>query len=319
MSIFNLFLLAFLIKSCACSAGDHSPYFQKCLEKCSIQNCTDDGMEFTNGYKQPFYLYLTRWTCDDECEYECMWKTVDAFHERNWRTPQFYGKWPFIRFLGIQEPASTAFSILNFFVNFKMIRQFDREVKSDSPLYMLWHVFCLVNLNAWFWSTVFHTRDNPLTELFDYSCAFSIVLMTCFCMVVRILRNKVPRFIMTTITVFFIAFFINHVAYLRMTKIDYTYNMQVNLLVGSFTGICWFIWCYWNKNRQPYVWKCAIFVALTGVATLLEIVDRPPIFYILDFHSLWHFVTAFLIILFYSFAIDDCNYLRKIEVEKKRD
>lgn len=32
------------------------------------------------------------WECTDQCQYECMWKTVDAFKGRNWEIPQFFGK-----------------------------------------------------------------------------------------------------------------------------------------------------------------------------------------------------------------------------------
>lgn len=35
---------------------------------------------------------LVRWTCRDECSYECMWQAKDAFLDRGWRTPQFFGK-----------------------------------------------------------------------------------------------------------------------------------------------------------------------------------------------------------------------------------
>lgn len=50
-----------------------------------------DGFHFRND-EPPIYLSLLQWSCEDECRYECMWKTVKAFHERNWPTPQFYGK-----------------------------------------------------------------------------------------------------------------------------------------------------------------------------------------------------------------------------------
>lgn len=69
--------------------------------------------------------------------------------------------------------------------------------------------------------------------------------------------------------------------------------------LGTFTAICWFGWCMWNRNRQPYVWKCGAFVTLAGAAMLLEIIDQPPLFWIFDSHSLWHLMTAPLICLFY--------------------
>lgn len=43
-------------------------------------------------YQQPVHLFLLAWSCLDECKYNCMWETVDSFHQRNWKTPQFHGK-----------------------------------------------------------------------------------------------------------------------------------------------------------------------------------------------------------------------------------
>jgi hypothetical protein len=42
-------------------------------------------------------------------------------------------------------------------------------------MYSVWLGYGLVSLNAWFWSTVFHTRDVDFTEKMDYFSAFTIV------------------------------------------------------------------------------------------------------------------------------------------------
>ena len=33
-----------------------------------------------------------------------------------------------------------------------------------------------VNLNAWLWSTIFHSRDFPLTEKLDYFSAGALIV-----------------------------------------------------------------------------------------------------------------------------------------------
>lgn len=53
-------------------------------------------------------------------------------------------QWPFMRLLGMQEPASVLFSLLNLIVHWRMIRKFRREVRPDSSMYYVWHVFCMV-------------------------------------------------------------------------------------------------------------------------------------------------------------------------------
>lgn len=114
-----------------------------------------------------------------------MHKTTEAFIARKWNVPQFHGKWPFVRFLALQEPASVFFSALNFYFHFKGLIKFRRDVRPDSPLFVLWHAFSFICLNAWVWSMVFHARDLPLTELFDYVFAYSMVLASFWCMVIR--------------------------------------------------------------------------------------------------------------------------------------
>ncbi|KAK4875968.1 hypothetical protein RN001_012390 [Aquatica leii] len=312
----HILLFSIFIQFSSQSVGDRSPFYQKCLEKCSIENCTEDGSLFINNKQQSIILQMTRWSCSDECRYDCMWQTVFAFNKRKWKVPQFHGKWPFIRMLGLQEPASVVFSLLNLYMHLKMIMKFRFKVHSDTPTYLLWHIFCIVSVNAWFWSTIFHARDFPFTELMDYSCAFSLVLISCYCMCMRILRNA-PQILLMILTIMFMGFFFNHTVYLSTGQFSYSYNMELNIAIGGLTAFCWFAWCVWNRKRQPYTWKCALFVTLAAVSTLLELIDQPPLFFIYDFHSLWHLSTVPLTMLFYNFIIDDCKYLRKEQMHDK--
>lgn len=135
---------------------------------------------------------LIHWNCRDNCKYNCMHKTTEAFIARKWNIPQFHGKWPFVRLVGLQEPASVFFSALNFFVHYKGLIKFREEVRGDSPLFRVWHAFSFICLNAWTWSMVFHARDYPLTELFDYVFAYSMVLASFWCMTVRFVPEIIP-------------------------------------------------------------------------------------------------------------------------------
>ncbi|XP_010188537.1 PREDICTED: post-GPI attachment to proteins factor 3, partial [Mesitornis unicolor] len=106
--------------------------------------------------------------------------------------------------------------------------------------------FAWVSLNAWFWSTVFHTRDTAVTEKLDYFCASAVVL---------------------------------HSVYLCCVR--------------------WLRWCLRNRPRLPHVWKCAAVVLLLQALALLELLDFPPLFWVLDAHALWHIGTIPLNVLFY--------------------
>jgi post-GPI attachment to proteins factor 3 len=112
---------------------------------------------------EQYYLQLF-WTCQDDCAYDCMWHTVSAFQKQGWGVPQFFGRvnfhsrasppdnkfnflfqWPFVRVLGLQEPASVVFSLFNLVANLKMLNHFQSKVHKSVPCYYLWTTHSWVN------------------------------------------------------------------------------------------------------------------------------------------------------------------------------
>ena len=115
--------------------------------------------------RQAFSEWLLSWSCYDECSYICMWDTVNnLYRKNNAQVQQFHGKWPFIRILGIQEPASAIFSIFNLVPHIYMLRKIVRTIPSETVTYRIWIGYSLVSINTWLWSTIFHTRDWDITE-----------------------------------------------------------------------------------------------------------------------------------------------------------
>lgn len=184
-------------------------------------------------------------------------------------------------------------------------------------------------LNGWIWSTIFHTRDYPLTELLDYAFAYSIVLVTLYCMVMRML-HRYSLFLRGVLTLAFISYYINYFAYLSVGKLQYSFNMKVNIATGALTAVGWFVWCRRVRYRRPYFKRILRFYVLLAMAMSLELLDFPPILWILDAHSLWHLATVPILSLYYewvynnsknksyiyypfnfSFMIEDCQTLRK--------
>ncbi|KAJ6643261.1 Post-GPI attachment to proteins factor 3 [Pseudolycoriella hygida] len=259
-----------------------------------------DGLSYQAGSpnKQDFVNELLFWSCSDECSYHCMWRTTNAFISRNWEVPQFYGKWPFKRFLGMQEPASVLFSIFNSLSHCWMIRRFRQFVRKDSPMFYVWHVFFVICFNGWIWSAVFHTRDFPITELCDYSFAYSIVLSACCLMVLRMI-HRTSRIVRTSFGIVSLFYFINHFSHLSTGSFDYDYNMKANVATGVISGIGWIIWYIFQRKKRPYAWKILAFQLLAACSLLLELNDFPPVFWTFDAHSLWHLSTAPLTVLLY--------------------
>ncbi|XP_014097852.1 post-GPI attachment to proteins factor 3 isoform X1 [Bactrocera oleae] len=313
-NILYILLLICFVVNCYASIGDRTQFFHNCRQNCERQNCSADGIEIQEQaikyYQQSVFDKTFAWNCADECQYGCMWRTVDAFAERGWDVPQFYGKWPFVRFLGMQEPASVLFSICNLIAHIRALRRFRTEVHPDSPCYKLWHIFSFVCINGWIWSSVFHTRDFPVTELMDYAFAYSIVLVSFYCMVMRMLYRH-SLILRGLISLMFLSFFVNYFAYLSLGKFSYSLNMTTNVATGTLSALGWFIWCYFERHRRPNYRKIIRFYILFGMSMSLELLDFPPIFWIIDAHALWHLATVAIISVFYDFIIDDCRSLRK--------
>lgn len=300
------------------SKGDRSNFFNFCIDKCFSRNCS---RQFTAKNEptlyektQPFYLKLLGWDCESECKYICMWKAINDFKVYyNEDAPQFYGKWPFVRILGIQEPASTISSILNFVANYIMMKKMIKKMPRYAPFKMLWIAFGYICLNAWFWSALFHTRDTAFTERMDYFSAFLLVLSQFNSFIIRFLKlRKNLKWLMYLINIGSLLYFMYHCNYLSSIKFDYGYNMQANIFVGILNSICWLSWCAYKRyvKKNKYVWRCALSVILFDVLIVFEVFDFRPIWWFLDSHALWHFSTIFLPYYWYNFLVDDNYYLR---------
>uniref|UniRef100_A0A8B9S4M0 Post-GPI attachment to proteins factor 3 n=3 Tax=Apteryx TaxID=8821 RepID=A0A8B9S4M0_APTOW len=255
-------------------------------------------------------MSLTGWTCRDDCKYECMWLTVRVYVQGGYKVPQFHGKWPFSRFLFFQEPASAFASFLNGLASFVMLHRYKASVPPSSPMYHTCITFAWVSLNAWFWSTVFHTKDTAVTEKLDYFCASAVVLHSIYLCCVRTLGLRRPALI-SIFRAFLLLFLTCHISYLTLVRFDYGYNMAANVAIGLLNLFWWLWWCVQNRPRLPHVWKCAVVVLLLQALALLELLDFPPLFWVLDAHAMWHISTIPLNVLFYSFLVDDSLYLLK--------
>ena len=164
-SVFTLTLIAVLVPSALSSIGDQSFVQRNCVHECHSDNCSTAAKISAFERGQPLVEFWLMWSCLDECRYACMWRTVDEFHSRGLPTPQFHGKWPFARILGIQEPASTLFSVLNFAPHLFLLRKFRRVVRPTTRMYTVWTMYGVISMNTWVWSTVFHTRDFSVSTL----------------------------------------------------------------------------------------------------------------------------------------------------------
>lgn len=131
-------------------------------------------------------LRLMLWTCASNCDYTCQHVIT---HQRLQRDPpmlqpvvQYHGKWPFLRFMGMQEPFSVLFSAMNFAAHWWGQEQVRRNMPKDYSLRKFYIAFGYFGYASWIFSMLFHTRDFNLTEKLDYcrrrQCALRSILYT---------------------------------------------------------------------------------------------------------------------------------------------
>ncbi|XP_065211219.1 post-GPI attachment to proteins factor 3 [Planococcus citri] len=297
------------LKGIDCSVGDTYPTYRSCVTECTKSTCESDGISYVSTIRIKWYLRLL-WNCRDNCEYECIWPMVRICLKKGWEIPQFSGKWPFIRWLGMQEPASVIFSILNLISSIYMYNQFRKAVRTPFTMYWIWTVYAGVSSNAWIWSVVFHIRDIPFTERMDYISASTLVYYTFYAFGYRmIIFQKLFTKVLFVCGCLF--FFVQHTLHLIMKPFDYHYNFDTLVFVGILTGVTTLLWCLWNWNIISHVKYATIYVSLTTIVALLEVFDFPPVLWVFDAHSMWHLATVPLPYFIYKFAIEDCRYLRR--------
>ena len=145
--------VAILSASVYASSGDRSQEFINCVDLCKVARC---GPHFWSN--SSLALRVTRWSCTDDCKYECMHEITDREIQSGRRIQQYHGKWPFWRLAGMQEPASVAFSLLNLWAHAQGVSKIQKKVPESHPMRSYYIVWSIISINAWIWSTVFHTR-----------------------------------------------------------------------------------------------------------------------------------------------------------------
>ncbi|KAG0174214.1 hypothetical protein DFQ28_000018 [Apophysomyces sp. BC1034] len=292
-------ILCFILNVCLASEGDNAAEFTTCVDICNTTHCPA---------VLPFVLRLTGWTCERNCEYTCMQTMTDEALVQGSAMVQYYGKWPFYRFAGLEEPASVAFSIGNGVVHYHYYKILLREI----PLAYFYKPFLLafsvIGINTWIWSTIFHARDLTWTQNMDYfSAAFSLLYAFYFA-ILRVFHVRQAATI-RVIGAVLLVLFVMHVSYLSLIEFDFGYNIFVCVLVGTAQSLLWIGWCAAQYTRRttsrPYAFLILTFVIGVLAAGMLEVFDFAPICRTIDAHSLWHLSTMLLLPLFYRFVIED--------------
>ncbi|KAF2133635.1 Mn2+ homeostasis protein-like protein Per1 [Dothidotthia symphoricarpi CBS 119687] len=293
------------------SLGDRLPDFKDCLQVCTTANCG------TNPTPIPLHRRLLLWTCPAECDYTCQHIVTDKRLARDppYMHPvyQFHGKWPFYRFLGLQEPFSVIFSLLNFLAHDWGMARVRERIPASYPLRKYYIMFGYVGLASWTFSMVFHARDFGVTEKLDYFGAGANVLYGMYYAPIRVFKlaggDARAQSLRRAWTGLCATLYALHVLYLSLWSWDYTYNMAANVVVGALTNILWAGFSYVQYQRIGRAWAVwpGVCVAIIISAMSLELMDFPPWQGAIDAHSLWHLGTVLPTVLWYNFLVRDAQ------------
>lgn len=337
---FLLFLvLGFFVGGLHASAGDADPIYRTCVEQCekmgdvgdiSIPHClfssSDEAVNNTWYMQEPLYLQWKQLNCRSDCSYHCMIQRESERTALGLSPVKYHGKWPFKRIYVFQEPASAALSALNLMMHFIGWLSFFVLVNYKLPLRPhskrtyyeytgLWHIYGLLSMNAWLWSTIFHTRDFEMTEKLDYSSAVALLGYSLILSLLRTfeVKDEATR-VMFAAPI--LAFVTTHILFLNFYELDYGWNMKVCIVMGITQLLVWAIWA--AVKRHPHRFKLWTAVFGAAIAMLLEIYDFSPYSGYVDAHALWHAATIPLTFLWWSFIKSDAEYRTDMLVKKAK-
>ena len=286
------------------------------------------------------HLTLLGWDCESNCDYQCQRIITLDRMEDNLEIHQFHGKWPFVRVFGIQELFSALFSIGNFIPNYRgyklLKKQFDIQMRKSNyefaSLYFAYVLITISSMFAWFFSTIFHLKDTWNRERLDYFFAGLTVLTGFYAIIVRffgLYKNEatLKRRLFGLVCIMMYVF---HVVRL-LHDWSYTYNMQANVIIGLVQNVLWVALAISQfkkvSNRKLQLAENLrnkeINWTLTPIALVLSVIfgmsfelfDFPPVFELIDAHAMWHFVTIWPQLYWYSYMVKDTQLL----MERKYD
>lgn len=338
-------LLVYLIPYVLASIGDRLPQYRECLAQCYETQCVSHTPFLTEYDVNVFSKYLLLWTCPLDCDFKCRSHVAATRKSQGLPIVQFHGKWPFHRILGITEFFSTLFSLGNFWVNWinlinyhAIIQKVKASSRNKARIVMLnqYWVLLAVSVCGWLLSTIFHTRDVPVTETLDYLGAGAIIMANFNAISIRYfelfwVENQRKRICFQAGLLFVLC-----CHYIKLAhKWDYRYNMEYNCVIGLSALALWVLHSirvhklfgtpthntiqlqpyetkirrklrYLGKVRSRLIPLIPVFLNLFLTTSLsLELLDFAPIAGLLDSHSLWHLCTIFPPLIWYDWNLWD--------------
>lgn len=292
------------------SNGNNQEDYRECLMRCrEAEGCSKRFFPLGQSLVNKIFL----WDCTSECQYNCMWITEANNLQKKLPTVQYYGKWPFLRLFGMQEPASAILSIGNLgahLYGYYYIYKEGLEGKASNWfLHEALKLNFVISVNAWLWSSVFHSRDLWWTMWLDYFSAIALLFVGvgfAICRTIRIRDHRRQVFIFFLLALYYT----RHLYGMIFVNFNFGWNMKVAMFAALTITFLYIFWsCIHLIAGKRSHSKYALSACLLGLAAAsFELFDFSPIGYILDAHACWHAATIPIILLWYIFYRDDARY-----------
>ncbi len=306
-------------RSCEASSGDIARKYVNCKYSCINENCMMLDKPIIK-FPDNLYAYTPfspTWTCPEVCYYDCMMDITALDIKNNALVKKYHGHWPFIRFFGLEQPASVLFSLANTIPH--VIHIFSRNENKRIYYFMSpWlSLVPFISLNAWLCSAYFHSKITTFSSLIDYVSALLLISYSLWLALRRIMGVYANAKLVTTLFVLYSALILNRIKLMIQNKISFDSHMTLAILLSCTHIIIWILWVIYqyyhshkndnnNSNSSNNLTRKRIYIIICCqvwfvAASMLEIFDFPPFFGIFDAHSLWHFATPLLGSLWYYF------------------
>ena len=336
------------------SSGDRDYHYSYCLENChgqcysSSSDSDSDRMKrheeiYSEIYQDIHYyhnnssssssmysniFHWPEWTCVDMCKYMCMHVVTNNRKQLGYPILKYYGHWPFIRYMGLEEPASVAFSMLNalphvIFIILTLSRSsINKQIPSlslwsYSPNYYMrpWLLFYpILALLSWTSAVVFHAKKTVLTSSIDYLTAFVFIFYAFWIALRRVWGRRANPYLVSLSFVILVMLCCYRVYMMITDRVSFDNHMKLSISLAICSVVIWNTWIFVlskkeddviNKTKYHRKWLCFWCQLLFCFASLLEIFDFPPYYGIFDAHSLWHASTVPLAFIWYHFWYRD--------------
>jgi hypothetical protein len=180
-----------------------------------------------------------------------------------------------------------------------------------------------VALTAWLSSAVFHAKKTRRSTWIDYSAAL-LFLAHGLWLTLRRVAGEEGRTAANILGACFAIWLVGRLGEMQRDRISFDLHMHTCIAIAVCTITLWLLWLLLGgggggnvvggkKVRQlPHPlnrFRCLACQVAFAAASMLELFDFPPIWGILDAHSLWHLATVPLGFQWYEFwRQDELNY-----------